>query len=113
MTTPKYEPYDFANRRHIGPSPAEMDEMLATCGVADLDELIGQTVPEAIRMTEPLDFGARHRATGRPGLCRAARGRRRIRGRRYRRDAGIGQGGVGYLRPPGRRDHRVEPGDRG
>ena len=23
-----YEPYDFANRRHIGPSPAEMAEML-------------------------------------------------------------------------------------
>ncbi len=25
-----YLPYDFANRRHIGPSPAEMAEMLAT-----------------------------------------------------------------------------------
>ena len=23
-----YEPYDFANRRHIGPSPKEIDEML-------------------------------------------------------------------------------------
>jgi glycine dehydrogenase len=23
-----YQPYDFANRRHIGPSPKEMDEML-------------------------------------------------------------------------------------
>ena len=38
-----YLPYDFANRRHIGPSPAEMDEMLtltlsnpvnATLGIA-------------------------------------------------------------------------------
>jgi glycine dehydrogenase len=24
-----YLPYDFANRRHIGPSPAEMAEMYA------------------------------------------------------------------------------------
>jgi len=31
MTIPKYEPYDFANRRHIGPSLAEMEEMLAAC----------------------------------------------------------------------------------
>jgi len=27
-----YLPYDFANRRHIGPSPAEMAEMLAVVG---------------------------------------------------------------------------------
>ena len=28
MITPgKYDPYDFANRRHIGPSPEEMAEM--------------------------------------------------------------------------------------
>ena len=24
----EYHPYDFANRRHIGPSPAEIAEML-------------------------------------------------------------------------------------
>ena len=57
MTIPKYEPYDFANRRHIGPSPVEIDAMLAVCGVGDLDELIDQTVPEGIRLAEPLDFG--------------------------------------------------------
>ena len=27
-----YAPYDFANRRHIGPSPAEMAEMLKSVG---------------------------------------------------------------------------------
>jgi len=27
-TPSSYNPYDFANRRHIGPSPAEMEEML-------------------------------------------------------------------------------------
>ncbi len=52
-----YLPYDFANRRHIGPSPAEMEEMLEVVGVESLDELIDQTVPASIRQKEPLDFG--------------------------------------------------------
>ncbi|EEX13173.1 glycine dehydrogenase [Citreicella sp. SE45] len=58
FTPTDYLPYDFANRRHIGPSPAEMAGMFETLGVADLDELIAQTVPEAIRQETPLDFGA-------------------------------------------------------
>ncbi|MAY88732.1 MAG: glycine dehydrogenase (aminomethyl-transferring) [Pseudooceanicola sp.] len=52
-----YLPYDFANRRHIGPSPAEMAEMLKVVGVADLDALIDETVPREIRQENPLDFG--------------------------------------------------------
>ncbi len=52
-----YLPYDFANRRHIGPSPAEMAEMLSTVGVSKLDDLITQTVPENIRQETSLDFG--------------------------------------------------------
>ncbi|CUH79114.1 aminomethyl-transferring glycine dehydrogenase [Tropicibacter naphthalenivorans] len=52
-----YLPYDFANRRHIGPSPEEMAQMFDTLGVADLDTLIAQTVPESIRQERPLDFG--------------------------------------------------------
>lgn len=51
-----YQPYDFANRRHIGPSPAEMDDMLATLGVETLDQLIDQTVPQSIRQKKPLEF---------------------------------------------------------
>ena len=31
--------------------------MFETLGVADLEALIAQTVPEAIRQEEPLDFG--------------------------------------------------------
>jgi glycine dehydrogenase len=27
FTPTDYLPYDFANRRHIGPSPSEMEEM--------------------------------------------------------------------------------------
>jgi glycine dehydrogenase len=51
-----YNPYDFANRRHIGPSPAEMDEMLKVVGVKTLDELIDQTVPASIRQKVPLNW---------------------------------------------------------
>ncbi|MHA6264494.1 aminomethyl-transferring glycine dehydrogenase [Arenibacterium sp. CAU 1754] len=52
-----YLPYDFANRRHIGPSPAEMADMLDTIGVTSLDALIDETVPQSIRQKKPLDFG--------------------------------------------------------
>ncbi|WP_289042807.1 aminomethyl-transferring glycine dehydrogenase [uncultured Aliiroseovarius sp.] len=57
FTPTGYKPYDFANRRHIGPSPTEMDEMFKTVGVKDLDDLIDQTVPKSIRQGEPLDWG--------------------------------------------------------
>ena len=53
----RYEPYDFANRRHIGPSPEEMGEMLRIVGAPSLDALIAETVPKAIRQETPLDFG--------------------------------------------------------
>jgi len=49
-----YQPYDFANRRHIGPSPTEMQEMLDVIGVSTLDELIDQTVPTSIRQESTL-----------------------------------------------------------
>ena len=51
-----YNPYDFANRRHIGPSPEEMAQMLQAVGVASLDQLIDQTVPASIRQTKPLTW---------------------------------------------------------
>ncbi|MBB4953424.1 glycine dehydrogenase [Agrobacterium vitis] len=63
MTTPTefqftdYQPYDFANRRHIGPSPAEMDEMLKVVGYDSLDGLIAATVPASIRQSKPLLWG--------------------------------------------------------
>lgn len=57
-TLTDYEPYDFANRRHIGPSPAEIDDMLETVGVPSLDVLIDQTVPDSIRQKKALDWGA-------------------------------------------------------
>ncbi|MHC0053687.1 aminomethyl-transferring glycine dehydrogenase [Actibacterium sp. D379-3] len=57
FTPTDYDPYDFANRRHIGPSPEEMAEMLQVLGVDSLDALIDQTVPQSIRQAEPLNFG--------------------------------------------------------
>ena len=57
FTPTDYLPYDFANRRHIGPSPSEMADMLDTLGVGSLDELIDQTLPKSIRQKEPLNFG--------------------------------------------------------
>ena len=52
-----YLPYDFANRRHIGPSPAEMVQMLKVVGAPDLAGLIDDTLPASIRQKEPLKFG--------------------------------------------------------
>jgi glycine dehydrogenase len=54
FTPTDYDPYDFANRRQIGPSPSEMAEMLEAIGVADLDALIDETVPAGIRQHAPL-----------------------------------------------------------
>ncbi len=45
-------------RRHIGPNPADTQSMLATIGVSSLDELIGKTIPDSIRIKEKLDIPA-------------------------------------------------------
>lgn len=42
--------------RHIAPSPADTDKMLKTIGVATLDELIDQTIPQNIRLKKPLNL---------------------------------------------------------
>jgi glycine dehydrogenase len=49
-----YQPYDFANRRHIGPSPKEMEDMLEVVGASSLDDLTDQTVPASIRQSTAL-----------------------------------------------------------
>ena len=52
----EYLPYDFANRRHIGPSSDEITDMLELLGVQTLDELIDDTVPKRIRQKDPLKW---------------------------------------------------------
>ncbi len=48
---------EFA-KRHIGSTEAEREQMLQTIGVKSIDELIDNTVPEAIRMQRPLKIPA-------------------------------------------------------
>jgi glycine dehydrogenase len=47
---------DFIHR-HIGPSPAEIAEMLRIIGVESVDELIASTVPGSIRLAKELSLG--------------------------------------------------------
>jgi glycine dehydrogenase len=46
---------DFAHR-HIGPTEADLTEMLAAVGVATMDELIDRAVPEVIRSKQDHDL---------------------------------------------------------
>jgi glycine dehydrogenase len=88
-----YNPYDFANRRHIGPSPAEMAEMLKAVGVSTLDELIDQTVPKSIRQKTPLGWAplAEHELLDRM---------RQVASRNKVMTSLIGQGYYGTVTPP-------------
>jgi glycine dehydrogenase len=45
----------FADR-HLGPRPEDVEAMLATLGVATLEELIEQAVPKSIRADQPLSL---------------------------------------------------------
>ncbi|KPZ61987.1 aminomethyl-transferring glycine dehydrogenase [Pseudoalteromonas sp. P1-7a] len=44
-------------RRHIGPSPAQVSDMLSALEVSSVQELIDQTVPASIRLAQPLTVG--------------------------------------------------------
>ena len=44
---------DFISR-HIGPKTEDVKQMLVTIGVSSLEELADKTVPESIRIREPL-----------------------------------------------------------
>ncbi|WP_375775553.1 aminomethyl-transferring glycine dehydrogenase [Bradyrhizobium sp. ma5] len=47
---------DFA-RRHIGPSPRDVNAMLETVGAASLQALMNETLPASILQKAPLDLG--------------------------------------------------------
>ncbi len=49
---------DWFPRRHIGPSPAERDQMLEAIGAPSLDALIDEAIPSSIRLAGPLDLPA-------------------------------------------------------
>ena len=44
--------------RHIGPSTAEVQDMLETLGYKSLDELTGTALPKAIQNSLPMDLPA-------------------------------------------------------
>src|SRR5882757_3836990 len=44
-------------RRHIGPSPRDVEAMLETVGAKSLSLLMGETLPSSIRQKAPLDLG--------------------------------------------------------
>ena len=92
-TPTAYNPYDFANRRHIGPSPAEMEEMLKAVGAPTLDALIEETVPKAIRQDRPLSWApiAEHELVQ---TMRDIAGKNRVM------TSLIGQGYYGTVTPP-------------
>ncbi len=93
FTPTTYNPYDFANRRHIGPSPAEMAQMLAAVGVTSLDMLIDETVPKSIRQGKPLTWAplAEHELLAK---MRAVADKNRVM------TSLIGQGYSGTVTPP-------------
>ena len=92
-TPTDYNPDDFANRRHIGPSPSEMEEMLKAVGVGSLDQLIEQTVPVSIRQDATLDWPALSEREM-LSLMREVAGQNRVM------TSLIGQGYYGTVTPP-------------
>ncbi len=92
-TAVDYNPDDFANRRHIGPSPVEMAEMLKVVGAESLEALIGQTVPASIRQAEALDWPALSEA----GLLARMR---EVAAKNTVMTSLIGQGYYGTVTPP-------------
>jgi len=60
MTKPTAITNDTAtpfSRRHIGPSPRDIEAMLSTVGAASLAALMDETLPSDIRQRAPLDLG--------------------------------------------------------
>ncbi len=93
FTPTDYNPYDFANRRHIGPSPAEMEEMLKAVGAASLEALIAETVPASIRQADALSWAplAEHELLAK---MKEVAGKNRVM------TSLIGQGYYGTVTPP-------------
>ena len=81
-------------RRHVGPTPAEVAQMLATIGVSSTAELLATTMPESIVASTPLDLPG-----GVPEAEALAR-LREIASRNQRVTSLIGMGYTGTVTPP-------------
>ncbi|MEE9588899.1 MAG: aminomethyl-transferring glycine dehydrogenase [Hyphomicrobiaceae bacterium] len=94
MVGHRYEPYDFANRRQIGPSPEEMAEMLRVVDAKSLEHLVEETLPKGIRQAAPLDFGRPLSERGALDKLRDIANKNRVL------TSLIGQGYHGTIMPP-------------
>jgi glycine dehydrogenase len=87
-----FDPTDFS-RRHIGPSPDDVEEMLATVGASSLDALIDETLPRAIRQRTSLALGRPLSEAEALNKLRATAGKNRVL------TSLIGQGYCGSVLP--------------
>src|SRR5665213_2986038 len=84
---------DFS-RRHIGPSAADIADMLKVVGADSLEQLISQTIPDDIRRRVPLAIGAA--LSEREALDRL----RQVAAKNKLFISMIGQGYYGTILPP-------------
>jgi glycine dehydrogenase len=95
LTHPVFAPLDTFARRHLGSSPEELGEMLATVGCGSMEELVAATVPAAIRVARPLaiDAAGTGRETGEAEMTARLRAYA-ARNRRLRSYLGMGYHGT-------------------
>lgn len=85
---------DRFERRHIGPAPHQIEQMLATLGFSRLDELSDAIIPADIRLSKPLDLP--------PAMTEyeVLQRLRQIGSRNKRYRSFIGMGYYGTITPP-------------
>ena len=101
MGAPLEHPDTFV-RRHIGPAPADISEMLAELGCATLDELADAVVPTDIRLVGALDLPPPLSESEALARLRALAGRNVV-ARSY-----LGMGYYGTITPPALRRNLLE-----
>jgi len=89
------EPTDTFVRRHISPTPGELEHMLSAVGAASLEALVDETVPAGIRMQRPLQIGERVR-----GEAEFLAELRRLASKNQVWRSFLGQGYYGTVTPP-------------
>jgi glycine dehydrogenase len=87
-------PTDNFLHRHLGPKEADIEQMVRSLGVASLDELMDEAVPETIRTGRPLD---RPRPRGESEVLAELR---QIAGQNQVYRSFIGMGFSGTITPP-------------
>ena len=80
-------------RRHIGPSPSDIEAMLQVVGATSLEDLMSQTLPASIRQKAPLTTGPAMSETGALDFLRGIAAQNQVH------TSLIGQGYYGTLVP--------------